>query len=111
MTGNQRQLDLAGEFVRRVRREVCPEERARGYEIRKLGGPQIGFVRHNVRGDNAGCFVVYAYGSFDDPENRFKNCSKANPPNPRGWHTFVDPSDCAAVEYAVRALESSWDCA
>ena len=60
MTRDQEQM--AQEFIRRIGREVSPKQLGAGYSLRRVDGTRyrFGFIRYNVRGSNAGKYMVQA---------------------------------------------------
>lgn len=100
------QQDKPLELISRIGRPVEREwkSKPRGYSLRKPGRSQFGFIRFNVSRQNAHKYTIYAYQPFCDPKDLFI-LTRAG----REGRTFVDPSDDAAIRYAISVLESAWD--
>ena len=100
-----RQRERPFEFIRLLDRDgVTPRRRQNGYSL-FVGDRRIGFVRYNIRGDDAGRFAVYATEPFDDPyelfENRHTDGSRFGP------IAFVDPDDTETIGRVVAVLRSA----
>ena len=103
MTRDQEQMTQ--EFIRRIGREVSPKQLGAGDSLRRADGTRyrFGFIRYNVRGSNAGKYMVQAIGyGRDDPRGKFQGHDTW------AWW-YVAPSDEDGVRYAVQILESCYD--
>ena len=102
-------LRRAQQFAHRINRRISLRENHndRGYYLTKPGVQDIGFVRFNTHGRNAGKYSVYAFFPFDDPRGLFQNNTKDKPNS--AWWCTVNPNDEATTKYVVAVLESSYD--
>ena len=103
------QQEMNRRFLDRMGRGFKPVARQRGWDLEAPGGERFGFVRFNVRGEDAGSYRVYVYhpdpaGSGLDPRGVFYNESPSNPS--RGWTAVVDSGDEDLVEYVIGVLRA-----